>query len=336
MLITAMSTLGRLAAIAGLTSIVYMGCGTSHQFLPGMPLEKKEWMISVVWHYDMNRLVKPRSLVFPEVNAYIGIGKDYNFGFGAAWPFFVNHLSIARYYSETDENYWAGYFHLNGILSPYFNPHLEIGGLYSENNGGFRQNFSLGLAYGQGAIWNFGRPNARYYCASRGLTPVLKYGIYGKNTGLSWSHYYGQARLAIEASFPDLESNHDTVVFVRAHEVNSVRRIDDYGDVRCIFLSNGDSVILQARQFYGDELYIPEDEFQHWCRSEFNKYEIGDRWDHAWAIVNMDDVAARWEQGEDIVIMRYPQELVNRVKSLPSWKVDNSFGWAIMAFTDWK
>lgn len=62
----------------------FIGCGTTHHFLPPRPLEKGETMISVSWHYDLGGLHPVDPL--PDANFYFGAGHNYNVGFGMKVP----------------------------------------------------------------------------------------------------------------------------------------------------------------------------------------------------------------------------------------------------------
>jgi hypothetical protein len=311
--------------------VMLLGCGTTHHFLPGRPLESKEWMVSVNWHFDANCFNKPYALLYPELSAYVGLGKNYNFGFGGYAPFMLSHVSLAKYSEKENGNYWMGYGTVNKIYSQNSNPILEMGAAYCVDNGILRQNFLLGVGIGQSYPWQPMMPDTAKI--NWKLLPVLKYTAMGKEIGFGWTHYFGQTKMALELLKHDILYHNDTILVLNEAESDSIRfsacppNYDRYFR-ECVFLSLPEEkhMIFKAGEHYVDAFYIPTDDMQEWIGHGYTIYKTDGKRD---VIMNVDSLNQRWRSDGRLIITRYPAGLLNIIESKNSLLLDNAFAFSL-------
>ncbi len=109
--------------------IFFNGCGTTHHFLPPRPLESKEYLISVNWHFNFDNNIT--NLIIPELSYYTGIDNTNTVGGGFQFPFFISHLSYVNYNEINENQYWNTFIHLNQFFGLNRNPYFEVGVSYA-------------------------------------------------------------------------------------------------------------------------------------------------------------------------------------------------------------
>lgn len=298
------------------------GCGVSHQFLPSRPLDKEDWQITFTWSYDLDNLSRPN--IIPDVNAYLGIGKDYNFGFGAQPPFIINHFTIARYFVNEEKESLAGYFHLNGMVN---NPGLELGSMYTRNHGSFDQSFTFGIGYGHSLLWPLLLTHEQISNLTplkSSLIPIFKWSLYGKSVGVSFIHHDGltngfrsdlRGRIAMED---------DTLLVLASADILSIQPDG-------IVLLNSDSLLFEPLGFGSQILRSCVDCFRdfpshyvRWLGERFQIYHVIE-FDNL-AIIDYDAIIRQWENADSVVITRYAPGLAQKVSRTRSLLFDNSIG----------
>jgi hypothetical protein len=201
------------------------GCGTTHQFFPAAPLEKKHWQLTVNWHFDVGR--NPATAILPDVSVFYGIDQHTNFGFNPQFPFFVGQASIAHYEPLSNANTWMTYFTANQLLGFASNPYLEAGVSYNIVNRGYWQMHRLGIAYGHGlpvlcGLFNLAEASNEIGTLSRKrFMPVVGYSIGGTEFAVSYVHYHGATKSASLNLRDILGAPNDTVLYVTCGDVDS-------------------------------------------------------------------------------------------------------------------
>ncbi len=319
------------------------GCGTTHHFLPPRPLERKEWILSAGWHYDLGRLTPP--MIVPHLNAYVGIGKEYNFGFGAQLPFLVNHVTLARYYESGADDRWSTYFHLNRVFNLNNNPELELGGAYIDGHDTYDQQFMFGLSYG-GCLnhrYEFYDPDdADERSWNFRFMPVLKYTITGTDLGFSWSHYFGRTKTALASLKDEIINDNDTFYVFEAGRIDSIvlseesRNESDYGFYGCdkyliIYPDSGSAIEFCDTRRIGDLVVPPCAELRYWLGQDYI-VSLDGRKSRPLLVQSYNSLKAAWERGEDLVITKYPQGLIKRINNINGLLEDNSFGMGIINY----
>jgi hypothetical protein len=340
--------MARFLIIAILLVVIGIGCGTTHHFLPPRPLEKKEWMLSVAWHYDFGRLTPPT--IMPDFNAYVGIGKDYNFGLGAQTPYFMpclSHLTLAKYYDAGDNNRWAVFSHINQVFGANNNPYLELGGSYIDDRGSFDHMMMFGLGYGHGDTHpllllldrNIEGNKLLKHCR---IMPFLKYAAIGSDVGFSLSHYFGLSRTAMSIYKDTDFYPNDTLYVIPANEIDSLivdsisPRHDQHGPYSCeqltkIYLRHGDSVVFCGNPVpWCGHAAIPFRELRYWLKNDYLVYKDAL---YRTAVMNSDSLVAGRERNDTLVIVNYPPEMMDQIDNINSLVSDNSIGLGIINYS---
>ena len=306
-----------------LLSIFINNCGTTHYFVPYKALENKEWQISVGWHFDLNLFYRPQPFIYPEINAYYGIGKEYTFGFGGYLPCFISHVSLTKQFTENNGKYWSYYAHINRVFVFNFNPFIELGTLYGIENNGIDQTFSFGLAYGTGTARERFLP---YDIRNKSIIPAIKYSIGGNDIGFSLIHYHGQTKSAVKEFFKNELVPIDTLFVFKPDEVEYIYDSYDFE----IKLINGNSIIFGFIQtLYADAFYVPEEEMKKWIGKEYKVY----LYQNKYIVLDVNMIKQDLYNNNNVVITNIPQGLVNHIEELNSFIVDNSLGIAIFSHT---
>lgn len=324
-----------------LLTVMGIGCGTTHHFLPPRPLEKKEWMLSVAWHYDLGRLTPP--IIVPHLNAYVGVGKEYNFGFGAQPPFLVNHITFARYFDAGSDDRWSAYFHLNRILNLNNNPEFELGGAFIDGHDTYDQQFMLGLSYG-GCLNHLYKLYDRQYDTKPSwrfrIMPVLKYTITGSDAGFSWNHYFGRTKTALASLKHEILNDNDTIYVFQADRIDSIVSSNtpppDYGHPPCekyltLFMDSGSIMVFCDTRFYADAFVIPYEELQYWLGKKYIM-SLGGSSGEPSIVLSLDSLTTAWRRGDDLGITQYPEDLRDRIDDINGLIDDNSFGFGIITY----
>ncbi|MCP4706492.1 MAG: hypothetical protein GY865_17985 [candidate division Zixibacteria bacterium] len=288
-------------------------------------------MISLSWHYDLNGL---GANIVPDVNGYIGIGKNYNFGFGAQFPLFISHASIVKYMDiENDNNNnWAIYAHMNEIFGANNNPAFEIGGMRNWGKASISQNISFGIGFGQQQAWAVDKNAKRL---SWVVLPTLKYRITGSDVGLSLIHHNGQTKSAVLSSLPDILKRNDTLYIIKSGNLDSISTdtIIRAGFIEKItfFEKGGKSIVFNTSGWCPDCFYMHMEALQNWLGGDYMAGYFNGNWNSI-AVINLNKFKSDWEKGKEIIITRYPEQLVNRVKKLNSLTNDYSFGFGVFGY----
>jgi len=315
------------------TAAILAGCGTTHHVLPAAPLERGHYQISLTWHYDLNGFYAPRGLLWPDLNAYIGLGREYNLGFGGNIPCFVNHISLARYYRVHDHDYWSSYLHINRVFAANSNPLWEIGATYGSKSSGCWRTFSMGLAYGQIGVIDRGfllmiLPNT----VAHRIMPTFKGSLVGRDVGVSWDHYAGQTT-ALLASLKDRILHHnDTLLRFGPGQVSSIDYTnDDWESTIRLNLTGDSSVTIWGIEAYADRWPDQLDDFQRWlgkfyriCLKADGNLELRIRTGDL--ILAPSEIEADIAAGRPVTVTRYPMSLLTRLESYGNILRDNSFG----------
>ena len=311
------------------------GCGTTHHFLPSRPLDNEDWMISVAWHYDLNGLHKSARNIFPDVNAYMGIGKNYNFGFGARAPFFISHASLVKYFDMSENNNWALYAHMNEIFGVLINnPRFEIGGIYTWKNKSIYQSISLGVGYGQESAWLMKYDSTQ---SPRLLLPTIKYNIMGSELGASWAYYHGQTKASVIKDLVGILEHNDTLYIYEPGELDSISLLVGYDYAspykeKIIFHdSRGPSAYAYSGFNPPDAWYLATIELQNWLGDKYKVCHFSDNWRDV-IILDLNKLQDSLERGERVIITRYPDELVDKIENINGVVKDNSFGLGIFSY----
>ncbi|MCP4566634.1 MAG: hypothetical protein GY841_03525 [FCB group bacterium] len=315
------------------------GCGTAHYFIPPEPLEKGQWQISVVWHYDLARLQVPRSMLFPDINAWVGAGQETNFGFGSSF-LGPSHISAARYYSDDSNRNWIAY----GNLQPFSlnnNPLIEVGAAYSFGRSSTKHMLFIGAGIGSKMAWpGFSNAYESRFGPSE-YTPfyILRYSITGRTIGFSWVHYHGLTKKLVRNSFPGIDAPSDTVY--TSTNVDSVT-ISNWGQSRfpknillAIWVKPPGAINFCANP-YTDAFYDPNIEMSSWFDGRFAfARECGyTTWDTYWAssfVIDMKELADTQNRHGGVTILRYPKALKEMIDKISWLKNDHAFGFAIFS-----
>lgn len=340
-----------LVLLIGATASGLISCGTTHHFLPANPIPRKEWQLSINWHYDLDKNIK--GLIVPEVSCYTGIGRNWNLGWGMEFPFLVTHVSAAKYGSDTLGSSWLGYATVNQVLlSGNNNPYFEGGVLHVDRARTYSQVYGLGLAYGDGLCNPLSTfltkdvdENTRKLSHYR-LMPVLRYQIAGRDLGISYVHYHGKTAAECNQLADTVRRFNDTMLILAAGTVDSLRPLPTqtdsgyYTGLWGLFLSSGDTVIL-AGPFYRHWLCGTGLLFDFFPRggsldSKGLEHEVvrimGDKsqpptpHSETSLYISISELEERVRHKETIVLTKYSPEIQRFVARLKSYRLDHSIG----------
>lgn len=314
--------------------MLFLGCGTTHHFLPPAPLERGEWQVQLYWHYDLGGVRLPVETAWPELNAYVGTEKELNLGFGLQFPFFVQHATASRAFESGDRDTWQWYATINRplILAASNNPSFEIGAMYSKIDQGIHQDITLAIATGAVPIWQprddsngFRLPGSIYK-----LFPVVKYAVSGRDVGLSWVHYHGVDQASVEMLREAVISSNDTLLVLDAGQITSISTSDEihHGYPAPLMITLvGDSVItFTGWRLYPDQIARPpEANLMKWIGEKYFVYVHENRT----VVISPSELREAWHQGSQVVITRYPNSLLSRFNAWRSFLDDNSFALGI-------
>lgn len=329
-----------------MVAAVITGCGTTHHFLPGAPLEKKEWQISVAWHYDFNNLRRWQPRIFPTFNAYVGAGKNYNLGFGAELPCWVNHASVARYWSQGQGDYLAAFAHINQVAGVNDNPTFELGGQFSCQGENLRQNVVVGLSYGHclSMPLSFTKPQGKNLTGLvYRLIPVLKYNLVGQDLGVSYVRYHGHAATALEPLQHRVQHENDTIFLIGRGGLDSIAFLSEYrgnpaddNSIFGLFLASGDTLLFSTSPLHacGFAYGASDVDMGQWLGRGYKVYYgIGKLTRDKRVVLNVGEIKHKWTGNTNVVITEYPPYVLEKIRKTRSLIADNSFGFAIMGFS---
>lgn len=318
--------------LATVSSLI-MGCGTAHRYLPGRPLNHGEWEFSVAWHLDVNPLSPQRGLVWPEFNAYVGVGKRYNLGFGPNVPCFVDHLTLAHYDGESADNYWLQYGQVK-LLSPYHNPLIEFGGGYSAKQDWFRQTALAGIAYGSPLGW-WNIPTRAPLRLHDRLLPFLKYTGASSDIGMSFIHYHGLTRSTLDRMRAAIIADTDTLLSFAPGELVAIQVEEAWSGTAMDFhritfrLADSSQVVISPPHANIDQFFRAVDDLRWWLGPEYYPCY----WNDELTILDARQLSG-WQAGQPLVVTRYPASLLKRIDGIRSLTADNSFGWGLLFHRD--
>ncbi|MEW6411279.1 MAG: hypothetical protein AB1483_02270 [Candidatus Zixiibacteriota bacterium] len=339
------------ALIVAGSAIFMSGCGTAHYFIPPQPMETSEWQISVVWHFDFAQIQTPRSLIFPDLNYWVGLGKKTNLGFGSnfIWP---SHLSFARYtYSEPDR-YWIAYAHTQP-LSPNTNPRLEVGGAYVFGNSATRQTLSIGLGFGSELVyvWPSLPRSPGSVEVKRSRWPILsfRYVASGTDAGISWAHYHGLTKRLVQSSLHNIPVRPDTLLAVSDVDSLSLETLDknESRSIRLtIWTTTQGELTWSSPRRCPDCFHEPEYEFLRWAGEHYTALYLSD-WPDCpdslrntswrtlpigWFLADLKQLQEAEESGQPITIVRYPEGFIEKVNDINWLKNDHAIGIAVFGY----
>jgi hypothetical protein len=320
-----------LGIIAIYFSLLFVqGCGTSHYMLPATPLERKEWQISVVWHYDLSRFQLPGAVILPDVNAYVGVGKKYNLGVGAyviGWP---SHLSISKYWNNGGDEYRALFGHVSSGLGT--NAPFELGGMLSTRRSDVAQSAQLAFGYGQ---QNAGLGTFAWVANGelpRRIVPILRYSVESKDVGFTCAAHLFQSWQALSILRDSVTKYNDTLATFDPNELVDVRpaggkyawRKRD-GETWVLAKASGDSVELYRRPPHPDEMCSLRDRFEYWLGGNMRLYLL----DSTYIIQDTEELKRQWQAGKRLVLTRYSPAVTARIRKTHNPWADLSFAFAV-------
>ncbi len=318
----------RIRYILPVTFVLWIsGCGTTHHFLPAQPLEAGKWEIQVTWHADFNDVYDPlRSIIFPEVSAYLGLGRGWNLGGGGYAIFPASHLSVAKYFSTSTDRYTTIYAHAAGPLVFTSNPRYECGVLFSSIMSDISSQYGFGMGFFQREAWRIRnhKPQLR-----TGPFPVLKAMLRTQAFGISWANYVGRTKSSVEAA---LYGKSDTVLNVAASAIDSIvpRQPGFCGDGFAVYFNDGGFKFFERWCGYPDVFYDGPLEFARWMDNRFEIYLVGGSSDHE-VFLNYSELVDKYQSGERIFVRQIPEIVFDRVRRIQAAKDDNTFGISVFA-----
>ena len=246
-------------------STILSGCGTTHHFVPPRPLENKEYLISVNWHFDFGKNIRP--LIAPEVSLYTGIDDKNTIGFGYHFPIFLSHISHIRYFEDDFNKYWNLSSHLNKPFGLNNNPILEIEFSFASKGNNYWQMISAGISLrNRDDIPLFlyldnGFTENKHLLKGISLLPAFKYQIGGNDLALSYIHYHGLTRASLKNIKKEIEISNETIIEIRNNLILRIEKKSQWGyplDIYEIYLTNGDTIKLYSPYRHGDQMnYSP-------------------------------------------------------------------------------
>jgi hypothetical protein len=338
-----------------LSAIVFVaGCGTTHQFFPPAPLEKKQWQLTLNWHFDVGR--PALTTLEPELSAWYGMDQFTNLGFGAQFPCFLSQVSAAHYSRSGSPDRWMTYVTLNQPFGLNNNPYLEAGLSYNLIHPGYWQMHRFGISYGHGlpvigGLFNLSEAyQTRAYgqaeiLSKRRFIPVIGYAIGGREVAFSYVHYHGAAKSSSLNLRDFLQHHNDTLVRITSAEVDSTEfniRIPDcpWGPTPfwSFHLNSGDTIVLMPpvpHFMCGGVGPIPlglvddeRDRRIYGGKTDWEKVIVYDsRTQSRREIVgNIPSIIERWTNSGVLLITRYDPRMLERLVHVSDWSSDHSFG----------
>lgn len=333
--------------------VIVAGCGTTHQFFPPAPLEKKQWQLTVNWHFDVGQ--PALTALEPELSAWYGMDQFTNLGFGAQFPCFLSNVSLSHYSRTEAGNWWMVYFTANQPLGWNNNPYLETGVSYNLIHPGYWQMHRLGVAYGHGlpvicGLFNLAEAN-RFQANSPALRlskkrfmPVVGYAIGGREVAFSYVHYHGATRSRSVALRAFLQTHNDTLVYLAKDQIDSVRY--DARPAECpmapgqhltVYQSSGDSTLIYSppRRWrcggcgvpfvfalnYSNQIVpgatLSSENLRCWSSSTQHAVDFAGE---------LDSIFERWNATGVVLVTHYDPRLLEKIKQISDWSSDHSFG----------
>lgn len=328
-------------ALAGMVILIYLltGCaGTTHHFLPPRPLENHEVMISWTWNYDLDNWNIPT--LSPALNVYASAGSHVNIGAGFQFVG-ITHLTFVRYSDINESTERFLYAHLNQFAgTTHNNPYFEIGFGQASASGGISHVISAGLSVGHGMSYGMigimpreisQRNDSRDFTHIWRLMPTIKYAAMGRDISASLSYYYGKSRLIHDNIVNAFVNYNDTVLSIPADMIDSLGSAGDavhpmYAGP-AIFLKN-DSVIYLWSEYYDD---FNLDLMSTWGPFLGTMHDI----DKCYAgnkrfFGNQEDVIDAIKSGKNVVITKYPNNYLGKLRNPKGLWRDLSFGFGAM------
>lgn len=319
--------------------LIILGCGTAHQFMPPQPMESGQWEIQTYWHLDLTSGRSPIIAAFPAVNFYTGLGKRMNLGFSAG-PLLVlpSNVSLSRSYQSGDDRFWTHYLSFTPPLSGTLNPVWEAGVAYAVIDDDIAHSFTLALGLGQYTAWEHqSLALSGWGKRANPLIPIAKYTFTGKSAALEWSNHFGNTKNWMRLFVDDVLNHNDTVLIYPAGTVASVTPFEGQhfhlvsAGLEIAHSDGKVDSIDRADRFVGCVMPViffgMNDLLRTWIGGSYVEYH----YKGATFILDPKEIQRKATAGEAIVIRRFPDELVERVKGLSPFIHDNSLGIAVLS-----
>ncbi|MBU8934138.1 MAG: hypothetical protein KOO62_09030 [candidate division Zixibacteria bacterium] len=312
-------------AIVLLSSLV--SCGTAHHFLPAQPLERGRWQISVSWHLNLNGLSSRASAAIPDVFGYYGLSDEVVIGTGGTFIFVPTFLNVAHYNESSPREYWLAWGHAK-LFSPHDSPCLEAGGGYSKTKRGISNVILIGAEMGFGPGL-FAQPKFAFSDPSWSF----KYGLMGRDVGVSLAHHHGRTGPRLMGTFPTWPPTTDTIwTFLTGQVVDIVALENNHvgADQWGVILRSHDTLFWTGPEYCVDCFFERAVALDSWIGDSLRFVRMGSEW----AIVDFEELKTAIRDGRPVTILRAPQSFVDRVIGRTLWIDDSSIGWAAFGWPD--
>ncbi|HBC46635.1 MAG TPA: hypothetical protein DCZ43_06285 [candidate division Zixibacteria bacterium] len=257
-------------------AILSLSCGAVHQFAPPTPLKHNGFQSNIVISYDFNHFTPIPSI---SMNFYLGLGKNYNFGFGYQPPLGVSHLTLLKYLKKDPNKYGM----LNITVYDVFptlgvvKPNMEIGGSYIIKDGIRYSLISGGLwvflnGNDPNALWwGYFNPTYRPYKIRPYIRPFFKYNLFYNDFRFGIQNYIGLAKPILSN---DLRKTHQARrPIIRYRDIDRIEFNQDKFDMIIIMKDRSTYKIVDTYP-YDAWFPLPED-FQKLRLLAYNKAGSG-------------------------------------------------------------
>jgi hypothetical protein len=309
-------------------SLIFIGCGTAHYFIPHRPLEKGETMKIISWHYDFSGINYTDLL--PQFSFYAGAGNGFNTGVGLQLPYYICNISGCKYIKTGDHQYLAVSAILNQLFAANNNPYFELNGGYIWKTGEFHHSIWGGMAYGTGATYPLvGRikPSAAIWYRGHFL-PTFKYSAVGNNGGMSLIYYHHFTSMGLDKLTKIVAEDNPVIYSLPAGSVDSLvtlKGIRPYmGEVYALFLHSGDTAFLghPFRDFMFIPPLPPELQLDRIMNRRYKLYAISPA-EEPKVAVDIEELRGMILRKETIAFRRYPAQLADTLATIKAAKA----GW---------
>jgi hypothetical protein len=323
-------------------------CGTTHQFFPAAPLEKKQGQVTLNFHVDLGRPILMS--LSPEWSFFYGIDQTTNVGIGFQFPIFFSQATVAHYEPTGLSNYWMTYATINQPFGLCVNPYLEAGVSYNAVQSDYWQMYRFGLAYGHGlpvlgGLYTLAEAkNDIGVTSSKRLIPVVAFAAGGEDIAFSYQHYHGARKASMTNLLQIMESGSDTLMNMDPSEIDSIVNHPSghrvcmamTGQDLTIFLHTGDTASLS---YYapcrGCVMPLPTIDLVDvrnmrifGSHKEWNRIDFYDSSKDRISTIygNLDNFLNQWQQSRRLIITAFPPDAVQYLRSISDWTSDHSFG----------
>jgi len=295
-------------------------------------------MLSWTWNYDLDGWNIPT--LSPAINVYAGFGDAANIGAGLQ-IFGITHLSFVQYDNTNESTNRFIYAHLNQLVgTTHNNPYFELGLGQASKSGGISHMISAGVSVGHAMSYGMigvipyevqQRHNTRDFTHIWRLMPSVKYAAMGRNVSASLSLYYGKSKLIHDNIVNAFVNHNDTVIYVPAGMLDSVGSAGGAAHPMyagpALFLKN-DSVIYIWSEYHDDinlDLLTTWGPLL-WTASGTSKIHSS----NGIFFGSYRDIIDNIEPGKELVIMKYPNDYLDKLRNPKGLWRDISIGVAAM------